>query len=76
MESEKEYVSETNFVVDNVEMFEETTADLKQNKARTKTVFTKARRCLLVLIQENITVEKIDKECEHMAYGGAVRNYR
>ena len=50
MDSEKEDVSETNVVVDNVEMFEETIADLKQNKARSKTVFTKARRRLLVLI--------------------------
>ena len=54
----REDVSETNIVVDNVEMFEETIVDLKQNKARTKTVFIKARRHLLVLIQENITVEK------------------
>ena len=53
MESEKGDVSETNIVVDNIEIFEETIADLKQNKARFKTVFTKARRCLLVLIQEN-----------------------
>ena len=48
--------SETNIVVDNVEMFRETIADMKQNKARSKTVFTKTRRCLLV-IQEIITVE-------------------
>ena len=47
MESEKKDVSDTNIVVNNVEMFEETIADLKQNK----TVFTKARRHLLVLIQ-------------------------
>ena len=66
MDSEKEDVSETNVAVDNVEMFEETIADLKQNKARSKTVFTKARRRLLVLIQENITVEKIDEECEQL----------
>ena len=66
MESEKEDVSETNIVVDNIEMFEETIGDLKQNKARTKTVFTKAKMCLLLLIQENITVEKIDEECEHL----------
>ena len=39
-------------------MFEETIADLKQNKARSKTVFTKDRRRLLVLTQENITIEK------------------
>ena len=65
MDSKKEDVSETNVIVDNVEMFEETIADLKQNKARSKTVFTKARRCLLMLIQKNITVEKIDEECEH-----------
>ena len=59
MESEKEDVSETNIAVDNVEMFEGTIiADLKQNKAKSKTVFTKARRHLLVLIQGNITVEK------------------
>ena len=59
MESEKEDVSETIIAVDNVEMFEETIiADLKQNKAKSKTVFTKARRHLLVLIQGNITVEK------------------
>ena len=63
---EKEDVSETNIVVDNVEMLEKTIADLKQNKARSKTVFTKARRCLLMLIQENITVEKIDEECEQL----------
>ena len=43
-------------------MLEKTVADLKQNKARSKTMFTKARRCLLMLIQENITVEKIDEE--------------
>ena len=66
MDSENEDVSETNFVVDNVEMFKETIADLKQNKARSKTVFTKARRRLLVLIQENITVEKINEECEQL----------
>ena len=66
MDSEKEDISETNVAVDNVEMFEETIADLKQNKARSKTVFTKARRRLLVLIQENITVEKIDEECEQL----------
>ena len=57
-------VSETNIVVDNVEMFEETIADLKQNKESTKTVFTKARRHLLVLIQDNIILGKIDEECE------------
>ena len=65
IESEKENISETNIVVDSVEIFQETIADLKQNKARTKTVFTKARRCLLVLIQENITVKKIG-ECEQL----------
>ena len=58
MDSEKEDFSVTNVAVNNVEMFEETIADLKQNKARSKTVFTKARRRLLVLIQENITVER------------------
>ena len=66
MDSEKEDVSETNVIVDNVEMFEESIADLKQNKSRSKTVFTKARRCLLVLIQENINVEKIDEECKQL----------
>ena len=66
MGSEKDNVSETNVVVDNIGMFEETIADLKQNKARSKTVFTKARRHLLVLLQENITVEKIDEECEQL----------
>ena len=40
-------------------MFKETIADLKQNKARAKTVFTKARRHLLVLLQENITIERL-----------------
>ena len=64
MESEKVDVSETNIVVDNVEMFEKTIGDLKQNKG-TKTVFTKAKMHLL-LIQENITVEKIDEECEQL----------
>ena len=39
MESEKEDVSETNIVMDNVEMFEETIGDLKQNKG--------LRQCLL-----------------------------
>ena len=47
-------------------MFEENIEDLKQNKVRSKTVFTKARRCLLVLIQENIITEKIDEECEQL----------
>ena len=42
MELEKEDISEIN----NVEMFEETIANLKQNKARVK-----------MLIQENITVD-------------------
>ena len=42
MELEKEDISEIN----NVEMFEETIANLKQNKARAK-----------MLIQENITVD-------------------
>ena len=47
-------------------MFEETIADLKQNKARSKTVFTKARMHLLVLLQENITIERLDEECEQL----------
>ena len=67
MGSEKDNVSETNVVVDNIGMFEETVADLKQNKARSKTtMFIKARRHLLVLLQENNTVEKIDEESEQL----------
>ena len=57
--SEKDDASETNVAVDDIGMFEETVADLKQNKARSKTVFTKARRHLLVLLQEHVTVEQI-----------------
>ena len=66
MRSEKDDVSEANVVVDNIGMFEETVEDLKQTKARSKTVFTKARRRLLVLLQKHITVEKIGKECEQL----------
>ena len=53
-------------VVDDIGMFEETVADLKQNKARSKTLFTKARKRLLVLLQEHITVEQTDGECEQL----------
>ena len=66
MGSEKDDASETNVAVDDIEMFEETIADLKQNKARSKTVFTKARRRLLVLLQEQVTVEQVDGECEQL----------
>ena len=66
MESEKDDASETNVALDDIEMFEETVADLKQNKARSKTEFTKARRCLLVLLQEHITVEQTDRESEQL----------
>ena len=47
-------------------MFEEIIADFKQNKTRSKTAFTKARRCLLILIQEKITIVRIDEECEQL----------
>ena len=63
---QKDDVSDTNNVVEKDGMFEETIADLKQNKTRSKTVFTKARRRLLVLIQENTTIERIDEECEQL----------
>ena len=66
MGSEKDDASQTNVAVDNIGMFEETIVDWKQNKARSKTVFTKARRCLLVLLQEHITVEQIDGEYEQL----------
>ena len=45
------------WIIDNIEMFDKTIADLKQNKAGSKTVFTKARMRLLVLLQENIPIE-------------------
>ena len=63
---QKDDVSDTNSVVEKDGMFEETIADLKQNKTRSKTAFTKARRRLLVLIQENTTIERIDEECEQL----------
>ena len=63
---QKDDVSDTNSVVEKDGMFEETVADLKQNKTRSKTPFTKARRRLLVLIQENTTIERIDEECEQL----------
>ena len=63
---QKDDVSDTNSVVEKDGMFEGTIADLKQNKTRSKTAFTKARRRLLVLIQENTTIERIDEECEQL----------
>ena len=62
---QKDDASETNGVMEDVGMLEETIADLKQIKTRSKTVFTKTRRHLLVSIQqEQITVENLDEECE------------
>ena len=50
--------------MEDVGMLEETIADLKQIN---KTAFTKTRRHLLVLIQqEQITVENLDEECEQL----------
>ena len=67
MESEqKEDISDTNSVSGEMVNFEKTIAELKQNKARTKMAFTKCRRHLLVVIQEEITIEEIDKECEQL----------
>ena len=64
---QKDDASETNGVMEDVGMLEETIADLKQIKTRSKTVFTKTRRHLLVSIQqEQITVENLDEECEQL----------
>ena len=47
------------------EQQEDAIVALRQEKARTKTLFTKARRRLLVLIQEkDVTVEAIQDACE------------
>ena len=43
---QKDDVSDTNSVVEKDGMLEETIADLKQNKTRSKTAFTKPGRCL------------------------------
>ena len=59
-------VLDTNSVVGDVGMLEDIIAYLKQNKAKFKTAFTKTRQRLLVLIQEQITVEKLDEECEQL----------
>ena len=45
--------------------FEETIAELNQ-KARAKMAFTKSRRHLLVVIQEEITIDEIDEEREQL----------
>ena len=45
---------------DREQQLEDEIVALRQEKARTKTLFTKARRCLLVLLQEkNVPVETI-----------------
>jgi len=47
------------------EKLEDAIVALRQEKARTKTYFTKARRRLLVLIQEkDVTVEAVQEACE------------
>ena len=47
------------------EQLEDAIVVLRQEKARTKTLFTKARHRLLVLIQEkDVTVEAIQDACE------------
>ena len=49
------------------DMFEETIIDLKQEKSRCKTAFTRTRRKLLVLIQRlDVTVEQIDEASDHL----------
>ena len=63
---QKEDISDTNSVSGEMVNFEETIAELKQNKARAKMAFTKCRRHLLVVIQEEITIEEIDEECEQL----------
>ena len=60
----KDDLSDTELVQEE-EQFEETIAELKQVKARAKTVFTKSRRNLLVTIQqENVSREEIKEACE------------
>jgi len=60
----KDDLSDTELVQEEIQ-FEETIAELKQVKARTKTVFTKSRRNLLVTIQqENVSREEIKEACE------------
>ena len=50
---------------DKEQQLEDEIVGLRQEKARTKTCFTKARRCLLVVIHEKeVTVETIQNACE------------
>jgi len=52
---------------DREQQLEDEMVALRQEKARTKTLFTKARRCLLVLLQErDVSVETIQSSCERV----------
>ena len=49
------------------DMFEETLIDLKQEKSKCKTAFTRTRRRLLVLIQRlDVTIEQIDEASDQL----------
>ena len=63
---QKEGISDTNSVSGEVVNFEETIAELNQNKARAKMAYTKCRRYLLIVMQEEITIEEIDDEYEQL----------
>ena len=62
---QKDDASETNGVVEDVGMLEETIADLRQIKTRSKTPKTR-RHSLVSIQQEQITVENLDEECEQL----------
>jgi len=68
MESEQKEIDEDkNSVAEEARHFEETIVDLKQEKARFKTAFTRTRRRLLVLLQQaDVTVEQIDDASEQL----------
>jgi len=68
MESgQKESDEDKNSMAEETRYFEETIVDLKQEKARFKTAFTRTRRRLLVLLQQaKVTVEQIDNASEQL----------
>jgi len=64
---EKESEESQHSAVKEDDMFEETIIDLKQEKSRYKTAFTRTRRRLLVLIQRlDVTIEQIDEASDQL----------
>ena len=60
-------VAATSVEEENGEQFtEKTIVELKQMKAKAKSAFTKVRRHLLVLIQDEVEMEAIMKMCDKL----------